>query len=532
MTDRPETVPDLAQDGTGVPADEPGPDSAAVPGGNSEPVPTEVPKAVPEEPQNAVIAGNYPKPLTEDNDFTTSPNRTGSGALSDGGPKQAIDLTPSPVKEPAAPESSPEPADRQSSAREPAVASPDENLGMDYRVDPFGLFPSWLTGFEMKGKLHPASERENESVAQDQENAFADHGPNAQEPSTAVVSGPKRDTPEMAEPLRESDPEPLPAHSEAPATAPSQSPELITDPADTRFFAAAAAPTAPANNSSTVAGAPLVTENGKYADIATVRAPELAEPLPQQPKAADPVSRSTPNPAIANENNAIAHISDNARKGNEPKPAGTLASFVAIQGNDVLKDSPPQERREPQGYITVESKPESLRNSAARNRFPKPLEHRPKAEYDPMEPPDYPPKSQDYPSKRGDNPAKPGDESADLQRFASDFVRTDQAGSVADQHRFYADSVHFYGEGDLSWAGVAAATQRYHQEKRNRRFGAAAPAVVKGPVDGGFYVVDQPISWSQTDGSRLTRGRSILHLRVVPTGRGGWRITSIEEIGQ
>jgi hypothetical protein len=132
----------------------------------------------------------------------------------------------------------------------------------------------------------------------------------------------------------------------------------------------------------------------------------------------------------------------------------------------------------------------------------------------------------------GDDHAKSHDESTDLQRFAFDFVRSGQTGSVADQHRFYADSVHFYGEGDLSWAGVAAAIRRYHKEKQNMRYETAAAAGVKGPVDGGFYVVDQPVSWSRMDGSRLTRGRSMLHLRVVSTGRGIWKITSIEEVGQ
>src|ERR1700736_1751029 len=131
----------------------------------------------------------------------------------------------------------------------------------------------------------------------------------------------------------------------------------------------------------------------------------------------------------------------------------------------------------------------------------------------------------------GNEPAKSHDEWTDLQRFALDFVRTDQTGSVADQHRFYAESVHFYGEGDWSWANVAAAIRRFHQEKQNKRYKAAGSAAVKGPVDGGFYVVDQPVFWSRTDGSRVTRGRSMLHLRVVSTGRGNWKITSIEEVG-
>jgi hypothetical protein len=124
------------------------------------------------------------------------------------------------------------------------------------------------------------------------------------------------------------------------------------------------------------------------------------------------------------------------------------------------------------------------------------------------------------------------DESTDLRRFALDFVRTEQTGSLADQHRFYADSVHFYGEGDLSWAGVAAAIRRYHQEKQNKRYEAAAPAAVKGPVDGGFYIIDQPVSWNRTDGSQRTRGGCVLHLRVVSTGRSTWKITSIEEVGR
>jgi hypothetical protein len=164
----------------------------------------------------------------------------------------------------------------------------------------------------------------------------------------------------------------------------------------------------------------------------------------------------------------------------------------------------------------------------------------PKKEDSPAESQDSPPQTQSYPpekpqnyaSKRRDSPSKPAAESGDLQRFASDFVQTNQTGSVADQHRFYADSVHYYGEGDLSWASVAAATERHHRQQPNRRYGAAAPAVVKGPVNGGFYVVDQPVSWTRNEGSRSVRGRSVLRLRVVPTGRSGWKITSIEEVGQ
>jgi hypothetical protein len=146
---------------------------------------------------------------------------------------------------------------------------------------------------------------------------------------------------------------------------------------------------------------------------------------------------------------------------------------------------------------------------------------------------DYPRKdnkSEPPPSQRaGDPAAPPEDLSGDLRRFVSDFLRTDQSNNVADQRRFYADSVHFYGEGDLSWTGVAAATRRYHQQEQTRRSEIAEPAATKGPVNGGFYVVEQPVVWTKTQGSQLKRGRSVLRLRVVPIDGGGWKITSIEE---
>jgi len=144
---------------------------------------------------------------------------------------------------------------------------------------------------------------------------------------------------------------------------------------------------------------------------------------------------------------------------------------------------------------------------------------------------DYPRKDNSpSPSQRaGDQPGAPENLSGDLRRFVSDFVRTDQSNNVAEQQRFYADSVHFYGEGDLSWTGVAAATRRYHQQEQMRRSEIAEPAATKGPVNGGFYVVEQPVIWTKAQGSQLKRGRSVLRLRVVPVDRGGWKITSIEE---
>jgi hypothetical protein len=133
-------------------------------------------------------------------------------------------------------------------------------------------------------------------------------------------------------------------------------------------------------------------------------------------------------------------------------------------------------------------------------------------------------------SQRTADPApSPVGLTGDLRRFVSDFLRTDQSNNVAEQRRFYADSVHFYGEGDLSWSGVAAATRRFHQQQQTRRSEIAEPAATKGPVDGGFYVVEQPVVWTKASGSQLTRGRSVLRLRVIPIDRGGWKITSIEE---
>ena len=131
--------------------------------------------------------------------------------------------------------------------------------------------------------------------------------------------------------------------------------------------------------------------------------------------------------------------------------------------------------------------------------------------------------------RSGDLAPPPVGLTGDLQRFVSDFLRTDQSNNVAEQRRFYADSVHFYGEGDLSWSGVAAATRRFHQQQQTRRSEIAQPAATKGPVNGGFYVVEQPVVWTKASGSQLKRGRSVLRLRVIPIDRGGWKITSIEE---
>jgi hypothetical protein len=127
-----------------------------------------------------------------------------------------------------------------------------------------------------------------------------------------------------------------------------------------------------------------------------------------------------------------------------------------------------------------------------------------------------------------DSPSR--DLSDNLQRFTSDFIRANQTDSIAEQHRFFADSVHFYSEGDLSLAGVAAATRRHHRDEQTKRSEVAGPAVATGPVNGGFFLIEQPVRWSKSQGLKVTKGRSVLQLRVVPIDHGGWKITSIDEV--
>jgi hypothetical protein len=122
--------------------------------------------------------------------------------------------------------------------------------------------------------------------------------------------------------------------------------------------------------------------------------------------------------------------------------------------------------------------------------------------------------------------------SENLRRFASDFVRANQGDNIAEQHRFFADSVHFYSEGDLSLASVAAATRRYHRDPQTKRSEVAAPAAAVGPVNGGFFEIEQPVRWTQSQGSKVTQGRSVLRLRVFPANHGGWKITSIDEVNK
>ena len=191
-----------------------------------------------------------------------------------------------------------------------------------------------------------------------------------------------------------------------------------------------------------------------------------------------------------------------------------------------------EEQSKPRGYITIESESEPRRNAEAETRRTKTQDRSLKAQGLTSKVQDRPAKVPNHPSQPVEDPPDPEEKSGDLRRFASAFVRADQAGTIADQHRFYADSVHFYREGDLSWAGVVAATRRYRQEKQNGRYDTEGAATIKGPVNGGFYIIEQPVSRSRAEGSRVTRGRSLLRLRVVSARRGDWKITSIEETGQ
>jgi hypothetical protein len=123
------------------------------------------------------------------------------------------------------------------------------------------------------------------------------------------------------------------------------------------------------------------------------------------------------------------------------------------------------------------------------------------------------------------------DVTGELQRFAASYVREQEKGDVANQESYYAGSVHFYKEGDLSWTRISAATRRFNRTSGPKRY-SIAPANVHGPVDGGFFIVEQPYTWSKSNGGHVQTGRSVLRMRVIPSGRGGYKITSIEEVGK
>jgi hypothetical protein len=278
------------------------------------------------------------------------------------------------------------------------------------------------------------------------------------------------------------------------------------DPADTGVTAGAAVSPLTASAAPPAAANPDKEETTER--MAAIKPPGPNEPVPPQPKEVEIAPRSKTD-LLANLENDTA-----------PRP---------------LTEEPPK----PRGYITIQSEPEASRNQGTEDHLPKREDHGSRAQaYSAIAQEraltgqDNHSKAQEHPLKVPNQPPESLEKSADLRRFASAFLEADQTGNIAAQHRFYADSVHFYREGDLSWSGVAAATRRYQLEKQNTRYQAEGTATVTGPVNGGFYVVEQPVSWSRAEGSRPARGRSVLRIRVVPTNRGGWKITSIEEIGR
>ena len=445
------------------------------------------------------------------------------GTSQPGGAKVAAESSPGPTfSEPAA-----------HPAAESSLHKDGEDVLMAYSSDPYELLPRWLR--EIQQKLDKTSLSGNELVLQNQENAGGVPESIAAPGSPTLVGDPKSDIPESK--TVDSDREPIVAQSATPNSTPEAASGETMASADTGVAATAAAFPAPDQAETIPAETADTGKDGTPENVATVKSSDLDKPLPPQPK--DLASRSKPDEALASGSAGSAQNVANEGKERDPKPAETSARlFASLESNSVMR-SPAEERRKPSGYITIESKPEAPQNPGTGNHPSKPQDHPVRVQDHAQKVQDrrltaeeYPAKAPDQPLKTPDKSSKPEEKSGDLRRFALAFVQTDQTGNVADQHRFYADSVHFYREGNLSWSGVAAATRRYHQERQNKRYGTEGTAAVKGPVDGGFYVVEQPVSWSRKEGSRQIRGKSVLRLRVVPTNRGDWRITSIDEIGQ
>jgi hypothetical protein len=241
-------------------------------------------------------------------------------------------------------------------------------------------------------------------------------------------------------------------------------------------------------------GAPLVT--GAVAmstSSATANPTKPIDPVSSLPLAMDKIVSATPRQSAGAEDKMPP---PNRRKDSFSKNKSSAVRFVKSAGIDFPGNSPAQES--------------VSRNSSSPNRGKAESSHGQRSDH------------HDAPSQ---------DLSENLQRFASDFVRANQTGNVAEEHRFFADSVHFYQEGDLSLAGVEAASRRYHRDRQTKSE-VAGPGVATGPVNGGFFVIEQPVRWSQTQGSKVAQGRSVLRLRVVPISHGAWKITSIDEVNE
>jgi hypothetical protein len=296
-------------------------------------------------------------------------------------------------------------------------------------------------------------------------------------------------------------------------------------------------PVAAEHRSVVVAG---VQPRPESANPAAIGSPDLPGPAQQDSKPANALSSATPNPSPA----ASPPSSENANL-RGPGANGARTGLVASQTNNAVEVSTPtpapspssasrHEANELHGYIAFATKNEPAASPRPAQQPAKAPGNRVTADETPPEPRESARKTEDIPAATPKPAYRSGRSRSQfdkLEDFASDFVRTDRSKNIGEERRFYADSVHFYNEGDLSWASVAAATRRYHQGGQNKQFQAAGSATVKGPVDGGFYVVDQPVTWSRMEGSSLVRGRSLLRMRVLPSGTT-WKITSIEEVGQ
>ena len=327
--------------------------------------------------------------------------------------------------------------------------------------------------------------------------------------------------------------------SSAPRESPSEltesGPESIASPREPNQVVARTATPATSVAAATPGGS--ITPQTKHA---VIRVPSL-EANPADPAAdfstigAGPATGNSTNRPVSVsplqiEKEALAdHASLISRVAPQPAPIATPAPETLPSLSLATSTPAVQEDSGSHGYITVESKIAPPRTSPGTGHVQKPAQPSSYVKQTPLAPRQNFANSPDNPIE-GRGQADKGVPSGELQRFALDFVQTDRSRNVASEHRFYAESVHFFNEGDLSWSGVAAAMRRYHLE--NKQFQVAGRPVVQGPVNGGFYVIEQPVSWSQKNGSSFLRGRSVLRLRVLATGKAGWKITSIEELSR
>jgi hypothetical protein len=265
---------------------------------------------------------------------------------------------------------------------------------------------------------------------------------------------------------------PVPELSAEKSPTPSASTESSTDRAGTeqirREEAVAPSPTKPDEPSAKIANAPPI--------------PRPSQGIQQHPSPAGNIS--------------LTQSRENARKTREPVLPRSSARLYSSTTNTVLKPQPAEQKSEPE-----------------------------------VSAPPPPPPAPDVASKSVNRePSGKTDVTGDLRRFAASYVRGQEKGDVANQEGYYAGSVHFYKEGDLSWTRIAAATRRFSQTSGPKHY-SIAPANVHGPVDGGVWVVEQPYTWSKSNGAHVQTGRSVLRMRVIPSGRGGYKITSVEEVG-